>query len=164
MIVRFWFFLSQVITIDNIEWTAAGSGGGGGTTTTEVLASYFETGWDNWTDGGGDCYRYNGSRSSEGSYSIRLRDNSGVASSMTSPSMDLDAYSEVTLDFAFRAYSMENGEDFFVKYSDDNGSTWTTTTVDFMWTVPSMFHAVRIALEMLQKKRLNIKNYVFVIF
>lgn len=114
------------ITIDNIEWTAAGSGGGGGTTTTEVLASYFETGWDNWTDGGGDCYRYNGSRSSEGSYSIRLRDNSGVASSMTSPSMDLDAYSEVTLDFAFRAYSMENGEDFFVKYSDDNGSTWTT--------------------------------------
>ena len=115
------------ITIDNIEWTAAGSGGGGGgTTTTEVLASYFESGWDNWTDGGGDCARYSGSRSAEGSYSIRLRDNSGTASSMTSPTMDLASYSGVTMDFAFYPYSMENGEDFFIRYSDDNGSSWTT--------------------------------------
>lgn len=113
------------ITIDNIEWTAAGSGGGGATTT-EILASYFETGWDNWTDGGGDCARYSGSRSAEGSYSIRLRDNSGTASSMTSPTMDLASYASVTMDFAFYPYSMENGEDFFIRYSDDNGSSWTT--------------------------------------
>jgi Pregnancy-associated plasma protein-A/Secretion system C-terminal sorting domain len=85
---------------------------------------YFESGWDGWSDGGGDCARYSGSRSYEGNYSIRLRDNSGTRSAMTSPSFDLTGYNQVEVEFYFYAYSMENGEDFWVRYY--NGSSWTT--------------------------------------
>ena len=47
---------SGQVTIDNIEWTDMGSGLGGNNDLVEVLASYFETGWDNWTNGGSDRY------------------------------------------------------------------------------------------------------------
>ncbi|NMH89248.1 immunoglobulin-like domain-containing protein [Flavivirga algicola] len=92
----------------------------GPTTLHEV---YFETGWDGWIDGGSDCARYRGSRSYEGRYSIRLRDNSGTASAMTSPIFDITAFNQVEVKFYFYAYSMENGEDFWLSYY--NGSTWT---------------------------------------
>ena len=85
---------------------------------------YFESGWDGWSDGGSDCYRYSGSRSYEGSYSIRLRDNSGTASAMTSESFNLTPYSQVEVTFYFYAYSMENNEDFWLRFN--NGSGWTT--------------------------------------
>lgn len=90
----------------------------------EILGSYFETGWDGWADGGSDCARYGGSRSYEGSYSIRIRDNSGSASSMTSPVLDLSSYSSITVEFYFYPHSMENGEDFWLRYY--NGSSWST--------------------------------------
>ena len=90
----------------------------------ELLGSFFETGWDGWSDGGSDCYRYSGSRSWEGLYSIRIRDNSGTASAMTSPSLDLTGYSSVDIEFYFYPRSMENGEDFWVRYY--NGSSWST--------------------------------------
>lgn len=91
---------------------------------TVLFGHYFETGWQGWTDGGADAARYSGARSWEGSYSINLQDNSGVPSSMTSPAVDLTGYSSVELEFYFYSYSMENGEDFFVRYY--NGSTYTT--------------------------------------
>lgn len=91
---------------------------------TEVFGHFFESGWDGWQDGGSDCYRYNGSRSYEGSKSIRIRDNSGTSSAMTSSSYDVSGYSSLELEFYFYAYSMENGEDFFVRYYD--GSAWST--------------------------------------
>ncbi len=91
---------------------------------TILSESYFETGWDGWIDGGGDAARYSGSRSPEGSFSIRLRDNSGVASSMTSPSYDISSFNTVEVQFSFYVYSMENGEDFWLRYFD--GSSWQT--------------------------------------
>lgn len=100
------------------------SEGGGSADSTVILAHYFESGWDGWADGGSDCYRYSGTRSWEGNYSIRIRDNSGVQSAMTSPTYDLSTYSSVKIKFYFYAYSMENGEDFWVRYND--GSGWQT--------------------------------------
>lgn len=97
-----------------------GGGGGGG----PVLSGYFETGWDGWVDGGVDCARVSSTNSYEGSYSIQIRDNSGTASAMTSAAVDVSGYNELTLQFYFRAVSMENGEDFWVRYFD--GSTWST--------------------------------------
>lgn len=92
---------------------------------TDVLSgSYFETGWDGWSDGGSDCARYNGSFSYEGNYSIQIRDNSGTASAMTSPAFNLSSYDAVEVEFYFYANSMENGEDFWLRYY--NGSTWQT--------------------------------------
>ena len=98
------------------------SGGGGGTPVT-LSADFFETGWDGWIDGGGDATRVNTSASWEGIYSIRLRDNSGTASSMTKYH-DLTGYNEVQIEFYFYPNSMETGEDFWLRYYD--GSSWTT--------------------------------------
>jgi len=96
--------------------------GGGGSDI--LLAHFFETGFDGWQDGGSDCFRYNGERSWEGSYSIRLRDNSGVASSMTSPVYNVSAYNSLEIEFYFYPNSMETGEDFWVRYYD--GNSWIT--------------------------------------
>ena len=94
-----------------------------------IHEGYFETGWDGWIDGGVDCTRRNEpSRSFEGNYSIRIRDNSGVASSMTSPTFNLSNFSEVKFDFHFFSNSMEFGEDFWLQYNDGSGfvtiATW----------------------------------------
>ncbi|OUR93868.1 hypothetical protein A9Q87_03925 [Flavobacteriales bacterium 34_180_T64] len=84
---------------------------------------YFETGWDGWVDGGSDSFRYSGSRSFEGSYSIRLRDNTN-SSVMTLSNIDVTPYSQVVVDFHFYVYSMENGEDFWLQFYD--GSSYIT--------------------------------------
>ena len=91
---------------------------------TVLSASFFESGWDGWVDGGSDSFRYSGTRSYEGTYSIRIRDNSGVASSMTLNNVDLTPYDQVEVEFYFYPNSMENGEDFWLRFY--NGSTWTT--------------------------------------
>lgn len=93
-------------------------------TTETVSASFFETGWDDWNDGGSDCARGSTSYAYEGSSCVRIRDNSGTASAMTSDAFDLSSYSQVDLQFYFYTRSMENGEDFFVRYN--SGSGWQT--------------------------------------
>lgn len=102
--------------------STTGCSGGGGTPFTEGY--FFETGLQGWADGGSDCARRSTSYSWEGSYSVRIRDNSGVASSMTSPSYDLAGLGSVSINFYFYPNSMENGEDFWVLYND--GSGWQT--------------------------------------
>lgn len=93
----------------------------GGPTT--IFGHYFESGMDGWADGGSDCYRYSGSRSWEGNYSIRLRDNTN-SSIMTSSSYDMSSYTSADLEFYFYAYSMETGEDFWLQVN--SGSGWQT--------------------------------------
>ncbi|MDQ3017295.1 MAG: GEVED domain-containing protein [Bacteroidota bacterium] len=95
---------------------------GGGTT---LLASYFETGWDGWLDGGSDVARVISSNSYEGQYSIRIADNSTTQSAMTSPTFNLATGAVgLQITFYFYAWSMESGEDFQLKYN--NGSGWVT--------------------------------------
>ncbi len=108
----------------NTETVTTQSSGGGGPVSDVLHQGFFETGLDGWVDGGSDCYRYGGSRSYEGTYSMRLRDNSGTASSMTLSSFDVTAYDEIDIEFYFYPNSMENGEDFWVRFYD--GSTWRT--------------------------------------
>lgn len=102
--------------------TTTGCTGGGGTPFTEGY--FFESGWEGWADGGSDCARRRTSFSWEGSFSIRIRDNSGTASSMTSPAYDLAGLGSVSINFYFYPNSMENNEDFWVRYND--GSGWQT--------------------------------------
>ncbi|MCP4708168.1 MAG: PKD domain-containing protein, partial [Planctomycetes bacterium] len=88
----------------------------------------FESGWGNWTDGGGDCSRYTGPRACNGS-AINIQDNSGGASSFRlTNDLDLDTSrcTDLTIEFCFYAYSMENGEDFWLQYSSNSGGTWQT--------------------------------------
>jgi cyanophycinase-like exopeptidase/PKD repeat protein len=105
--------------------TITTSGGGGDT---ELAFSHFENGWGIWTDGGRDCGMYSdGSRAHSGSYAVNIQDNSGVSSSfyMTN-GMDVHSpgYTQIEVEFYFYAYSMENGEDFWLQYF--NGSNWIT--------------------------------------
>ena len=83
---------------------------------TIILASYFETGWDSWVDGGIDATRLNTSYSYEGAYSIQLRDNSSSQSSMTSPALNLLDATGVEIEFHFKAIGVEVGEDFWIQY------------------------------------------------
>jgi PKD repeat protein len=93
-----------------------------------VVITYddFEAGLGNYTDGGGDCQRYGGSYSWQGTYSMEIRDNSGVASSFYhTSSYNVTGYSELEIDFYFYARSMDNtNEDFWLQYYD--GSSWLT--------------------------------------
>lgn len=90
-----------------------------------INSSNFEAGWDIWNDGGSDVARVSSTTYAySGSYSIQIRDNSGVGSSTTTDALDLTSYDEVTVDFVFRANSMENGEDFWLQYA--TSGTYTT--------------------------------------
>lgn len=90
---------------------------------------YFETGLDGWIDGGGDCARVQSANSYEGNFSVRIRDNSGVASSMSLTNLDVTPFTAIEVDFYFYVFSMENGEDFWLRFFD--GSQWSTVQT---WT------------------------------
>ena len=90
---------------------------------------YFETGLDGWIDGGGDCARVQSANSYEGNFSVRIRDNSGVASSMSLTNINVTPFAAVEVDFYFYVFSMENGEDFWLRFFD--GSQWSTVQT---WT------------------------------
>ena len=109
-----------------------------GGASTVLHQGFFETGFDGWTDGGKDCSRYSGAFSYEGSYSIRLRDNSEIASSMTLSSLDLSPYSQIEVDFYFYANSMENGEDFWLLY--DDGSDGSDFSIIGTWVSGTNFN------------------------
>lgn len=94
----------------------------GGGTEVILLASYFETGWDSWVDGGVDANRVNTTYSYEGSYSIQIRDNSAAQSSMTTPALNFSNAIGAEIEFYFKAISMEVGEDFWIQYKVGNGS------------------------------------------
>jgi hypothetical protein len=90
-----------------------------------LLASYFETGWNSWVDGGSDATRVQTTYSWEGSYSIRLADNSGSQSAMTSPSFNLTGATGLEIEFYFKSIGVETGEDFIIQYNNGSG-IWNT--------------------------------------
>jgi len=95
----------------------------------------FEDGWGTmWHDGGSDCaLQRNTSMAEDGQYTVRLRDNSGMASSMYTEIMDMEEVVEANLGFSFEIVSFEMGENFVVEYSVNGGAsympiyTWTFT-------------------------------------
>ncbi|MCK4886882.1 MAG: family 16 glycosylhydrolase, partial [Planctomycetes bacterium] len=86
----------------------------------------FESDFGNYTDGGDDCSRYTGgSRAYKDSCAINIQDDSGVASSFYHTSgIDVRSYDRIKIAFAFYAYSMSTGHDFWVEYFD--GNDWNT--------------------------------------
>lgn len=84
----------------------------------------FENDLGIWNDGGGDAYRYSGYADS-GERSIRLRDNSGEASSIYTNTLDLSPYNSINVNFSYIAVDMETDEDFFLEISDDGGNTYS---------------------------------------
>jgi chitodextrinase len=87
-----------------------------------IAGYYFETGREGWSDPGSDCRRIaSSSYAFEGTYSMRLRDDSSTSNTV-SPVLDLSGNTEVTFEFNYYPRSMENGEDFFVEFY--NGSSY----------------------------------------
>ena len=122
------------------QLTVTDNDGGTDTSTAQVtitateeytLLSYddFESGWGNYTSGGGDCLRYTGGTyAHQGSAAADIQDNSGTASSFyhtTGMDVSTPGYTTIKVEFWFRAESMDNSnEDFLVQYFD--GSSWHT--------------------------------------
>ncbi|NQY63931.1 MAG: hypothetical protein HRT38_09400 [Alteromonadaceae bacterium] len=95
---------------------------------TILSESYFETDMDGWIDGDGSGalvkrQRYS-SRAAEGDYSIKIKDNEGDSSAMTSPTYDISSYDAITLDYQYYPHNQKSGDGYFVQYYD--GSTWQT--------------------------------------
>ncbi|MGB5809622.1 MAG: hypothetical protein WBG86_03775, partial [Polyangiales bacterium] len=104
-----------------------------------VSTDDFETGLGSFSLGGGDARRGQFNNKSAfiygPSFAIRLRDDSGVASSMESAVQDLSAFSEVRMTFWFSADSIEGQEDLLVEFWD--GAQWNqvgqyVNDVDFL--------------------------------
>lgn len=101
----------------------------GGCTYVTINSNDFEGGnWGIWKDGGSDCaLSSNASYASSGSYSIQLRDNSGLASSTTTVVMDLSMYSEITISFSYFPVSMDNvNEGFWLQITDAGNANFVT--------------------------------------
>jgi len=100
--------------------------GGGGCTTTLINFTNFDSGWSIWNDGGSDCVRStSAANASSGTRSARLRDNTN-SSVTTTDNLNLSAYDDITVDFGFRAVSMENNEDFWLQISTNGGASYAT--------------------------------------
>ena len=99
--------------------------------------SNFDRRYGIWNDGGQDCRR----KRADTSYAVsgtcvRLRDNTST-SVMTTNSLDLSGYNELTVNFSFITESMEDNEDFWLQVSTDDGLNFTTVSdwtggVDFI--------------------------------
>ncbi len=90
----------------------------------EFSSHDFELGWLNYREGGEDATLINNpNHASSGNFSVRIRDDNGVASSFhTLVSMNLTAYNQMKIDYAFYAEGMEPGENFVVEALD--GIVW----------------------------------------
>ncbi|MEM6644458.1 MAG: S8 family serine peptidase [Bacteroidota bacterium] len=107
--------------------TTSGTTIGGGCTTVTVNSNNFESGWGIWNDGGSDARRSSSDAPySNGTYSIRLRDNSST-STMATDNLDLSSFEEISVSFSYLARSMDNAnEDFWLQVSTDGGASYAT--------------------------------------
>ncbi|MEL6535043.1 MAG: T9SS type A sorting domain-containing protein [Bacteroidota bacterium] len=88
---------------------------------TVLYTAFFESGYDGWSDPGADVTRLNNStRAYEGSWSLRIRDNSGTSNSTLS-GINTTGYDQVEFDFFFYARSYANGEYFTLSVNDGSG-------------------------------------------
>jgi Metallo-peptidase family M12/Secretion system C-terminal sorting domain len=95
-------------------------------TPSQLLKESFETGLGIWIDGGIDCERRLGAATAtDGSYAIRLRDNT-TTSNITSNNLNLSGYSNITVSFGYLANFFEPTEGFWLQISLNGGVTWTT--------------------------------------
>ncbi|MEM8527950.1 MAG: S8/S53 family peptidase [Bacteroidota bacterium] len=119
-------FQSSEATDFSLNTNCGGGNNGGGCNYVTVDSENFDSGWGIWNDGGVDCFRLNNTTySNSGNYSIRLRDNSGSASAMTTDVLNLSAYNRVKIDFTYITNSMDNAnEDFFLEVSTNGGSSY----------------------------------------
>ncbi|MDO9172485.1 MAG: S8 family serine peptidase [bacterium] len=95
-------------------------------TWTTITSDNFETGMGTYTDGGLDMLRYTATvNAHQGAAAADIQDNSGTKSSFYhTAGKNVTGYSNLEVNFWFKAVGMETGEDFWVQYYD--GAAWRT--------------------------------------
>ncbi len=84
-----------------------------------------ESGWGIWNDGGNNSFRINNaSFASNGTHFILLRGNTGTSVTFTNE-MNLVDFDEVTIDFQYYSFNMENGDQFHFEISYDGGASYS---------------------------------------
>ncbi|PCJ66722.1 MAG: hypothetical protein COA58_04485 [Bacteroidetes bacterium] len=96
-------------------------------TTVAINSQGFESGWGIWNDGGSDCRRSRRDAAySNGTYSVRLRDNTST-SVVTTDNLDLSTFDDIKIVFSYLARSMDNAnEDFWLQVSTNGGTSYST--------------------------------------
>jgi|GEM_PF-623800 len=81
----------------------------------------FENGWGIWNDGGSDVRRNSrdAAYANSGNFCVRLRDDTGSASSISTDALNMNTVTSVDISFSYIPVSMENNEDFFLEFSND---------------------------------------------
>ena len=77
-----------------------------------------------WQDGGDRCNLNNNSHV-YGTWSIRLNRTGATRAVTYTSDLDLTSYTSVDFSFSFKMTGMENGDDFFVEFSNDGGANYT---------------------------------------
>lgn len=91
---------------------------------TQISSSNFEASIAPYVSGGADAARVsNAAAAAGGTFSVRIRDNSGDSSSFsTATGMNLSAYSRMKIAFGYYGLGLEPGDNFIVEVL--NGTTW----------------------------------------
>ncbi len=91
---------------------------------TQVSNGNFELGMAPYVSGGADAARVsNAATAASGTYSVRIRDNNGDASSFsTATGMNLSSYSRLKVNVSYYTTGMEPGDNFIIEVL--NGDTW----------------------------------------
>lgn len=104
--------------------------GGGACTDVNISSDNFESNYGIWNDGGSDCVR-SSIRPIQGAISVYLRDNTST-SVLTTNALNLSGFEEITVDFSYFPFDMENGEDFWLQVNNGSGFqtivTWAAGT------------------------------------
>jgi len=87
----------------------------------------FENNLGIWNDGGNDAIRA-AFNATQGTYSVRLQDNSGVQSSIYTDALDFSGISQAVVNFSFKQRGFEPGEDFKLQVSTNGGAYITVFT------------------------------------
>jgi len=129
--------------VKNAYVTVTGAGGW-----TTLTSDNFEAGMGSYTDGGADMSRYTGGNfAHQGVAAADIQDNSGTSFFTHTATYNVSSYNTQEITFWFRAQSMENGEDFWVRYF--NGTAWQTVATFVAGTnfVNGTFNQVTITLR-----------------
>jgi len=94
-----------------------------------VNGTSFEYGWGIWNDKGIDCRRHiaDSNYASEGSYCVRLRDNT-YTSRTDSDNINLSSYDKIVVHFSYRAAGMDANEKFRLQLWNGSGGYSTKAT------------------------------------
>jgi bacillolysin len=91
-----------------------------------ISSDNFDSGLGSYSVGGNDAARVNTANANSAPAAMRIRDNSGVASSFaTTTGMNLAGKTQLRIQYSAIADSMEPGEDYFVELSVNGGAFQT---------------------------------------